>query len=356
MTVRIGVIGGGIYGTAMLTAYHAAQKTGLVELVALADINEDVLKQKEQAFGLKGYTDYKEMMDKEELDAVAVVTPDYLHREIALAVADKGLHMLVQKPLDTSSKGGQEMVDAAKKNNVMLYVDFHKRFDPSHITLKNNIKSGKLGKVQYGYAWSENRILVPTVSFKKWAHHSSPAWFLGIHMYDIIYWTLESLPRKVYATGIKSKLVGMGIDTYDSIQAKIEFENGAQFAVDSSWILPNNFPSGVNQGIRVVGSDGITEVDLQDRGIFSAFEDNPNLSVPNPYGRMEWNDPLYGKAYQGYTVESMYYFLRLVQKLKDGAGLDDIQGTYSSGEEALVATRICEAVHISADTGRIIEL
>lgn len=356
MKARIGIIGGGIYGTQMLMAYYAAHKRGQIELAAFADIKEEVVKEQMTKFNVKGYTNYKEMLEKERLDAVAIVTPDHLHREITLEVANRGVNILVQKPLDVSSKGGNEMVQAARENNVMLYVDFHKRFDPGHIQLKRDIKSGKLGKIQYGYIWIEDTIIVPSVWFKKWAQYSSPAWFIGIHFYDLIYWLLESKPKKVYATGIKDKLLGMGIDTYDSIQAKVEFENGANISADTSWILPNNFPSEVNQGIRVVGSKGISEVDSQDRGIFYAYEEDQISIVPNPYGRLDREDPFYGTTPQGYTIESMLYFLDLVNQMKNGTKLKDLEGAYPSGEEALVSTQICEAIHKSANTGRIIEL
>src|SRR6056297_1242577 len=109
MKPRIGIIGGGIYGTTMLKVYSAAHRMGQIELVSLADIKEGILKEQEKKFQVKGYLDYKEMINKEKLDAVAIVTPDYLHREIAKEVASKGLHMLVQKPLDVTSEGAKEM-------------------------------------------------------------------------------------------------------------------------------------------------------------------------------------------------------------------------------------------------------
>lgn len=356
MKPRVGVIGGGIYGTTVLKAYSAAHRMGQIELVALADIKEEVLKEQTQKFNIKGYLDYREMIARENLDAVAVVTPDYLHKEITIYAANQGLHVQCQKPIDVTSKGAQEMIDAAKANNVLLYVDFHKRFDPGHIQLKADIKSGRVGKVQYGYAWMEDKIVVPTVWFKNWAQHSSPAWFIGIHFLDLIYWLLESKPKKVYATGIKDKLIGMGIDTYDSLQIKIEFENGANFTLDTSWILPYSFPSIVNQGIRVVGSNGIWEVDSQDRGVFCAVEADPGSMLLNSYGNLEKENPLYGPVPTGYINESILYFVQLVAKLKEGAKLEDLAGKYPSGEEALVSTQICEAAHLSAETGRIIEL
>lgn len=356
MKPRVGVIGGGIYGTKILKAFSFAAKIGDIELVALADLKEEVVRQQAAAFGIKGYVDYKEMLRKEQLDAVAIVTPDFLHREITLEAAKHGVHVLVQKPLDTSSEGGLDMIRAAREQGIMLFVDFHKRFDPAHMQLKSDIKAGKLGSIQYGYAYMEDKIVVPSVWFKNWAQHSSPAWFLGIHFYDLIYWLLESKPERVYATGLKHKLVGMGIDTYDSIQAKFEFANGAQFSMDASWVLPNSFPSIVNQGIRVIGSDGMTEVDSQDRGVLSAFEDEAASIVSNPYAALEVEQPFYGVAPQGYTFESMLYFTKLIGLLKNGMTLEQLEGAYPNGEEALVSTQMCEAVHESLKTGQIIKL
>lgn len=356
MKARFGIIGAGIYGTKMLKAFSFAHKKGDIELVALADINEEVVIQQAKTFNIKGYLDYKEMLKKEKLDAIAIVTPDFLHREITLEAAKYGVHILVEKPLDTSTKGGIDMIKAAKENNVMLFVDFHKRFDPAHIQLKEDIKKGKLGKIQYIYAHMEDKIVVPSVWFKKWAQYSSPAWFLGIHFYDLIYWLLESKPKRVYATAIKDKLIGMGIDTYDSVQARIEFENGTQFSMDSSWIIPNNFSSIVNQGIRVVGSNGFTEVDSQDRGVCGAFENEATSFISNAFAALEAERPLYGVVPTGYTFGSMIYFTELVSMMKNGTKLEELKGAYPCGEEALVSTQMCEAVHESIKTGEFIEL
>lgn len=356
MKARFGIVGAGIYGTKMLKAFALEHKKGNIELAAIADINKAVVDQQAEKFGIKGYTSYKEMLQKEELDGIAIVTPDFLHREITIEAAKSGVHILVEKPLDTTTKGGLDMIQAAKENNVMLYVDFHKRFDPAHIQLKEAIKNGKLGRIQYGYAHMEDKIVVPSVWFKNWAQHSSPAWFLGIHFYDLIYWLLDSRPRRVYATAMKDKLIGMGIDTYDSVQAKIEFENGAQFSMDASWIISNNFSSIVNQGIRVVGSNGFTEVDSQDRGICGAFEEEATNFISNPFAAFEAEDPFYGVIPQGYTFGSMIYFTELVRMMKNGRKLEELKGAYPCGEEALVSTQMCEAVHESIRTGKFIEL
>lgn len=357
MKMKVGVVGAGLYGSVLINAYYGAHKRSEIDFVAVADVRQEALDKVAKTYGIRGYLDYSEMFDKEQLDAVAIVTPDFLHEACVLDAANKGIHILVQKPLSTDIEAAKRMIACARANNVMLYVDFHKRFDPGHIQLRRAIKEGKLGQVEYGYVCMEDKILVPTEWFKTWAHNSSPAWFLGIHFFDLIYWLLGEKPHKVYATGHKKKLISLGIDSYDSIQAKFEFPSGATISVDSSWIIPNSFCSVVNQQIRIVGTDGMQEVDSQDRGVVAAYESSGSSLVINPYGQLQVDDPVAGSIPVGYTVESMLYFLRLVNKMiTDGIGLKDLKAEYPTGDEALVSTIMCQKAHESVENGKIMEL
>ena len=357
MKIRVGVIGAGTYGETLIQAFHSVHKAGNIDFTAVADVNPAALEKMKDLYGLKGYTDYKAMFDAEALDAVAVVTPDYLHKEITIEAARRKIHLHVQKPIATDVQEGKDMIAAAEENKVMLYVDFHKRFDPGHIHLRQAVRSGKLGEIQYGYICMEDVILVPSVWFKNWAQHSSPAWFIGIHFFDLLYWILGMAPVRVYASGVKKKLLSMGIDTYDSLQAKFEYENGASITVDSSWILPNNFSSLVNQQIRLVGSECMQEVDTQDRGIVASYSSDPASLVINPHGRYLEDRPFVGTIPRGYIIESMLYFLQLVSSIKEGkACLKDLEPFYPTVKEALVSTCMCAAAHESARQGKILEI
>ena len=357
MKLRVGVVGVGIYGETLVEAFHSSHRLGEIDLVAVADINQAALDKMKDQYGLKGYSDYKVMLDTENLDALAVVTPDYLHKEITLEAARRKIHLLVQKPLATDILEGHEMVRAAEENNILLYVDFHKRFDPAHIQLRNAVQSGKLGEIEYGYICMEDVILVPSEWFKHWAQYSSPVWFLGIHFYDLLYWVLGKAPVRVYASGMKKKLLSMGIDTYDSLSAKFEYENGASITVDSSWILPNNFSALVNQQIRLVGTDGLQEVDTQDRGIVACYESEASNKVINPFGRILDQKPIAGKIPRGYIIESMLFFLDLVKLIKEGKKtIKDLEGFYPTGTEALISTGMGTAAHESARQGKVLEI
>ena len=344
-TRRIGVIGGGVYGTQMLKCFAAQQAKGRVTLAALADLDPTVLARHKDAFGVTGFADYRKMMAEGGLDAVAVATPDHMHAAVITAAVEHGLHVMSQKPLDVDSGRAAALVKACEDAGLLLYVDFHKRFDPAHIRLRDDIAAGRLGRLQYGHVHMEDKIVVPVEWLNKWAAQSSPSWFLGIHFYDLVHWLTGLRPQRVLASGQKGKLESLGLSgAWDSIQAKVEYEQGFTVSYDLSWILPNSFPSIVNQAIRLVGEEGIAEVDSQDRGFFCAYGDSPGSAVINPFGALEYTHPLFGAVTEGYTFQSMAQFVDVLDALGQGRTLADIKGSYPDGRSALVSTRIGEAV------------
>lgn len=355
MVPKIGVIGGGIFGEMHLRAFTQLQREGKAKLVGLADINPELLAKRKKEYGVATFTDYMEMIRKAKPHAVTVVTPDFLHRKIAVDCLKAGRHVLVEKPLDVTTEGCREMIAAAEKKNLILQVDFHKRYDPYHQELEKLVAAGKLGTIEYGYAFMEDRIEVPRDWFPKWAPKSSPGWFLGVHMYDLIRWIIKSNGAHVYATGIKNKLKSLGVDTYDSIQAKVVFESGASFVVDSSWILPDGFEAIVNQGIRMVGTEGIMEVDSQNRGAESCFS-GKGMQTHNLGFFKEGKTKAGETYYAGYGIESIQDFAFNVDHLLNGGKFADLKGKYADGTDGLEVTKIAVGVHKSLETGAPVKL
>jgi predicted dehydrogenase len=334
-----------------LRAFSQMQREGRAELVGVADIDSEVLARRGAQYGVATFPDYREMVARTNPHGIAIVTPDFLHREIAVRCLRAGKHVLVEKPLDVTVAGCREVIAAAEENRRLLQVDFHKRWDPYHRELRESVARGSLGEVEYGYAYMEDRIEVPRDWFPEWAAQSSPAWFLGVHMYDLIRWITRSDALWVSATGMKKKLADLGIDTYDSIQAKIVLKTGASFTVDTSWILPEVHEAIVNQGIRVVGSEGMLEVDTQDRGARGCYAAPPGsarMQTPN-LGFFQENRERKGlPRFSGYGIESIQDFALNVAHLVDGGSLKDLAGAYAGGKDGLEATKIAVAVHESA--------
>ena len=353
---RVGIVGLGTFGINHLRTFRQLSWQGVCELVAGCDINEQLLEERLKEFDFKPYTNHQEMLEKEQLDAITVVTPDPYHRPIVLDAAEAGVHILCEKPLDVTVEGCEEMIAACDKAGVLLQVDFHKRYDEYHIAMKQKIDAGDVGDIQYGYAHMEDRIEVPRDWFPGWAKASSPAWFLGIHFYDLARWMLGSNARRVWASGRKGLLKGLGVDTFDSVTAMVEFENGATVCFDTSWILPDGFAAIVNQGIRLVGTKGLIECDSQDRGTWTCcVDDQPPLQSHNKSFLRVRYDRQGREIWEGYGIESIADFIYNVNYILDGGSLKDMTG-YASGVDGLEATKIAAAVHESIETGSMIEL
>jgi len=354
--IRIGVVGGGTYGESHLTVYRDMEERGGVQLAALAECDEQRRQQRKKEFDLPVYASHLEMLDKEQLDGVTVATPDHLHCEIALDVLERGLHCMVEKPLDVSVDGCERMIAKAEEKGLLLEVDFHKRFDPYHIEMRESCLEGKFGEVEYGYAWMEDKLFVPTDMLRGWSEHSSPVWFLGVHMFDLVRWIMGNPePVKVFATGVKKKLAGMGIDTYDAIQTQVAFANGANIAFQNSWILPNEFEAVVHQGVKLIGTEGIFECDSQYRGGRGCLKGEPmrtwNLGIK--YRERDKRNRIH---YRGYFQSSIADFAENLLFLEGGGTLDDLEGLYPSARDGLAITRIACAAHESIETGNPVEL
>ncbi len=355
MTVRIGVVGAGKFGQMHLDAYTQLGYIGVAELAAVAEANPVRAAELRQTLSCPVYASHQEMIANANLDGVSVATPDHLHRQIAVDAARAGLHVLVEKPLDTTVEGCEEIIEAAKKSGVLLQVDFHKRYDPDHMAIARRVGAGELGEILYGSVYMEDRIEVPSEWFPHWAPNSSPAWFLGVHFYDLVRWIVKSEVTQVYATGRKKTLLNdYGIDTYDCINAKVEFENGVSFVFDTSWILPKSFEAIVNQEVRIVGTKGVIECDSQYRGMRSCLS-SEGMSTYNNF-RRDGVDKLGRRLSRGYGIESIEDFAYNVAHLKDGGLVSDLRGCWASGEDGLEVTRIAVAIHESLETGNIIKL
>ncbi|HUW81954.1 MAG TPA: Gfo/Idh/MocA family oxidoreductase [Phycisphaerae bacterium] len=354
--VRIGLIGAGTWGTTHLIAYSQLARQGLCELVALADLKPDVRKRQGETFGLRTYADADRMLRNEELDAVAVATPDALHLEPALAVLEARKHLLLQKPMDITLDGCDRILATAEKADVLLAIDFHKRCDPDLIFARQQIHTGQLGRVLYGHCYIENttNIAVPSPRGPQytlaWAAESSPAWFIGVHKYDAVRWVLGQRFVRVYAHAAKHKLTAMGVDTFDHIQAMVEFSDGATVCFDAGWTLPPTNPSGVEQGLRLVGTDGFIQLEGQYRGV--AMVASEQVVVPNTHGRRVVTDHLGRNTEQGFTIESIQRFVYGVAHLKTGGAQDDLVGSFATGRDGRASTALVLAMLESLHTGQ----
>ena len=140
---RVGVIGIGFIG-----AVHIEQlrRLGNVEVVALT--NKDNAEQKaKELFVNKGYSDYKEMIDNENLDAIHICTPNNTHFEMAMYAMERGVHVVCEKPMTTTVEEANKLVAKAKEKNVVHAMNFNCRFYPMAYQIKQMIQNNDIGSI-----------------------------------------------------------------------------------------------------------------------------------------------------------------------------------------------------------------
>ncbi len=142
--MRTGVIGVGFIGAAHI---EALRRLGYVEVVALAAAR-DAEKKAEALFVPKGYADYREMIDREALDAVHICTPNSMHYEMAMYAMEKGVSVLCEKPLTVTADEARKLRDYAREHSIVTCVNFNLRLNPQVVQMKEMVRAGDVGAIR----------------------------------------------------------------------------------------------------------------------------------------------------------------------------------------------------------------
>ena len=161
MPIRVGVIGLGI-GKTHLQHYQGMPD---VEIAAVADVDARAAAMLGTQYGATAYTDPSDLLRNEHLDTVSICTPPKYHAPLAIAAAERGIHVLCEKPMAPSIADCDAMIDAAAKAGVLLAIGFKKRYAPAYSYLKEREEEWgqprialcryQLGPVGKAWFWDE---------------------------------------------------------------------------------------------------------------------------------------------------------------------------------------------------------
>jgi predicted dehydrogenase len=328
----VGVVGVGTFGMMHVQAYGDYDRS---KLKAVCDLDRAKGKELAQRFGCDYYDNYEEMFSKAGLDAVSIATPDFLHRDPAVSAAEAGLDILLEKPMATTVDDAEAILRAAGKSGSKLMVDFHNRFSPPFVSLKQSIEKGEMGDPEFIQARLNDTIYVPT-QMLSWSGRSNVLWFLGSHVIDLSRWLLDSDPRRVFSLSGSGRLSGMGIDTPDFYQSLLEFENGSVASLENCWILPESHPSVFDFHLEFVGSEGSFTANVSHSDMAEKFtgegRTNPDLMAAfEIHGRQ-----------MGFAKLSIWHFVDCV--------LDDLPPVATGGDGLWATKAVCGLLE-SARTG-----
>ncbi len=340
--LRIGMIGVGGIGNVHV-GYLV--KFDDAEVVAVCDIKKDRLAEMKEKYGIeRGYEDWHKMLAAEDLDAVSVCTPNYLHCEPTVDALEAGCHVICEKPLAMNGKEGQRMVDAAKKAGKELVTGFQWRFTSSVQFIKRAYDAGHLGDVMFAKVHAMRRRGIPNwgVFGEKELQGGGPLIDIGVHAIEMTHYAMGS-PRPVAASGQiwtyignkKSKTVsqwpGWDYKKYtveDLAVGMIRFENGAVMHVESMF-AGHIGKDQQKHGFELMGTKG------------GATQDPPMLCYDRD-GTMVDVEP-------GYLEKSDHFEIKM-RKFVDVALYGKVNE--STGEDGLMVQKMLDGIYRSAEKGK----
>ena len=326
--LRVAVIGAGFMGERHARIYARLPD---VELVAVCDVREGVARELAAATGASAYSDFEELLRRDDLDAVSVCTPDGFHRAPSELAMRGGRHVLVEKPIATTVADAEAIVEAAARAGVVLLVGHCLRFDPRYDQARQAVEHGELGAIQTIYTRRANTVAAQD----RLAGRCSLPLFLGVHDYDVMRWLVGREVERVTAESKWGLLQGQGFPVEDASCALLRFEGGTLGIAELSWILPRGFPASGDHRLDLVGSTAALSIATLETGLRRA-DGQRAVQV----------DTASAPSVRGHPGGMFYFQLRHFVDCVRGRAAPAI-----TPDDAVMALRIALAVERAAATG-----
>lgn len=296
---------------------------------------------------------YLDALERYRFDCAIIAVPDHLHFEVTQAAIQHHLHCLVVKPFVPTLKEAQRLLQLQQEQHIYGAVEFHKRFDEVNLRVRKMIRDRVIGDVLYSVVEYSQRKTIPLEQFRAWVEDTNIFQYLGVHYVDMIYFCSGAFPQRVMAVGQKRFLQQQGVNTYDAIQAVIEWrmpdtDHTFVSVINTNWIDSYHSSAMSDQKIMYVGTTGRIESDQKHRGLH-VVTDDAGVEDINPY----FSDFRYdiGGAvmnFRGYGQQSVMRFLKDCYALvNEQCFVKDLIGLRATFQDALISTAVVESVNVS---------
>lgn len=336
--LRLGLVGLGNMGRS-----HLEKEQGLDEarIVAVADVAHRAVDEARERYGVRGFSSPEELIDADEVEAVLIATPHPFHAPIAIRAAERGLHVLTEKPIAVAVSEADRMIEACQRAGVQLGVMFQLRTDPIHRQAREIVESGAIGELY-------RTTLIATAWYRTQAYYDSGAWrgtWSGEGGGVVMNQAPHSLDLFVWLGGRPSRVEGRAwtrghrIEVEDTVAATLEYANGATgyvYTTTAEWPGENRLELVGDRGKLIVLNDQIrlyrTEKSLQED-----IDTNPA-----PFGKPsgDWEDVPVQPGPSGHA-EVVRRFARAVRR---GEPL------VATGEDGLAALELANALLLAGYT------
>ncbi len=228
------------------------------QVVAVAESNKEFLQEVTSQTGLQGYEDYNALLERKDIDIVAVFLPHAQCPDAVEAAANHGKHIIVEKPMASTAVGIRRMVDAAESNNVKLSVPYLWRYSVVSREIKRIINDGALGEIlscegRCAAGKPERYMKLSPWILDKEKSGGGPMHNLGVHWIDLFHWLFDD--EIVSVQGMVTRNTP-DITVEDSSFALARFSKGAVAILDISYSVPASYPHGRDLYVGIRGTKG----------------------------------------------------------------------------------------------------
>jgi myo-inositol 2-dehydrogenase/D-chiro-inositol 1-dehydrogenase len=341
--VKVGIIGSGFEADIHAAAFQIMPEEA--EVVAVASPTAGHAEALAKKYGIpRVFVDYREMLEQRDIELVTITAPNFLHARMTLDIADAGKHVVCEKPLCLTLEEADEMIDACRKQGVLLLYAEELFFTPKYVKAKEMADQGAFGKV-YLVKQSEKHFGPHSEWFWDMDRSGGGALMdLGCHGIAFCYWFLDRPP-------IQSVLCQMGTYVHadktrgeDHSICILEFGNGAVGLVEDSWTRRG----GMDDRIEVYGDAGVTYANLLMGNALPTYSEHGyGYAVEKAPTTKGWTYPVFEELWNYGFPQEMRHFARCVR------GKEEPMAT---GEDGRVVMEAICAGYASAGKGQKISI
>jgi len=346
MTKKFGIVGCGMIANFHAKAIQAAGGT----LVACFDVVPAAADKVAATYpGCKAYYTLEELVADKAIDIVTIGTPSGAHLEPAIAAAEAGKHIIVDKPLEVTLEKCNQIIAACKKNNVLVATIFQSRFHDSALTLKAAVDAGRFGRLTLGDAivkWYRKQAYYDSAEWRgTWKLDGGGALMnQGIHSIDLLTWLMGPVAEVTAHTAL---LAHERIEVEDTAVATLKFVNGALGTVVGTTA---SYPGSLKR-VEISGDKGSAILEEEDIIAWNFEEELPSdVAIKEAMANKKSGgggaaDPA-AINYSGQTK----LFANMM------AAIDGKEKIVVDGPEACRSVEIILAIYESAKTGQAVKL
>ncbi|HEX2215162.1 MAG TPA: Gfo/Idh/MocA family oxidoreductase [Xanthobacteraceae bacterium] len=267
----VAIVGAGRVG---LFRGEVAARHPAVEWIGIAEKSQNRAGDVAARIGADFVTnDFRELLKRPEVNCAVIATDEHLHVEPIMAAVERGLPMLIEKPLATDLAASERVLRAIEAAKIDTVVGYTQRFRRRWLAAKEKVRSGALGDVTLVTTRAFMNRLVAIDNYKRTDDPSSisPMVISGTHALDIVMWCMEEkTPVECWARSV-DKVLGPTYKGIDATAGAILFSDGSIYHLSISWALPVTWPGAVySLEVGINGTEGVLTIDDTHRDLVLA--------------------------------------------------------------------------------------